>query len=236
MKKSIKLFAIVFLTSNLILKSQTLNDLKLEKETILNQIKILNDSLIIVDKKILRLNSKNVLSQIQNVKINAVIRNGGKIKDAPNPLAKDILIVNSEKNVFILDYVDEYFKICYDENCGYTNTLWIETTPEIAKYIENKKYIENEIRLENANRIAKQNEFQDKKKVELLIKKYGLKTYNSLREGYYWIGMTTEMALIAFGQPTEINETVGSWGNHQQWVYNSTYLYFENGKLASYQR
>ena len=48
--------------------------------------------------------------------------------------------------------------------------------------------------------------------------------------------MTTEMALIAFGQPTEINETVGSWGNHQQWVYNSTYLYFENGKLASYQR
>ena len=88
----------------------------------------------------------------------------------------------------------------------------------------------------NANRIAKQNEFQDKKKVELLIKKYGLKTYNSLREGYYWIGMTTEMALIAFGQPTEINETVGSWGNHQQWVYNSTYLYFENGKLTSYQR
>lgn len=236
MKKSIILSVLIYFTSTVIVKSQNIIDLKLKKETIQNQIKILNDSLNIIDKKISILNSKNVLSQIQNVKINAIIKNGGKIKDAPNPLAKDIFIVNGEKNVFILDYVDEYFKICYDENCGYASTLWIESTPEITKYIENKKYIENEIRLENASRIAKQNELLDKKKEELLIKKYGLKTYNSLREGYYWIGMTTEMALIAFGKPNEINETVGSWGNHQQWVYNRTYLYFENGKLASYQR
>jgi hypothetical protein len=44
------------------------------------------------------------------------------------------------------------------------------------------------------------------------------------------------MATIALGEANEINRTVGSWGVHEQWVYtNNFYLYFENGKLTSYQ-
>ena len=54
-------------------------------------------------------------------------------------------------------------------------------------------------------------------------------------DGYFWIGMTSKMALVSLGEPRSINKSVGKWGIHEQWVYYATYLYFENGILTSYQ-
>jgi hypothetical protein len=48
--------------------------------------------------------------------------------------------------------------------------------------------------------------------------------------------MTREQALESRGYPDTINETVGSWGRNEQWVYENLYLYFENGVMKSYQR
>ncbi len=48
--------------------------------------------------------------------------------------------------------------------------------------------------------------------------------------------MTQEQVLIAWGNPKDINKFVGSWSVHEQWVYDGgRYLYFEGGKLASWQ-
>jgi len=50
------------------------------------------------------------------------------------------------------------------------------------------------------------------------------------------IGMTAEQVSISWGKPEEINKSVGSWGVNEQWVYgDGHYLYFENGKLTSWQ-
>ena len=49
------------------------------------------------------------------------------------------------------------------------------------------------------------------------------------------IGMTAEQVRFAWGKPEKNNQTVGPWGTHEQWVYGSSYLYFENGILRSYQ-
>ncbi|PKG41466.1 hypothetical protein, partial [Psychroflexus sp. MES1-P1E] len=69
-----------------------------------------------------------------------------------------------------------------------------------------------------------------------LLEKYGKETYNKLKKGLYWKGMTKKMALISLGSPNDINKTVGSWGVHEQWVYKNLYLYFESNKLTSYQK
>jgi len=50
------------------------------------------------------------------------------------------------------------------------------------------------------------------------------------------IGMTGEQVIFSWGRPERINESIGAWGKHEQWIYSSTYLYFENGILTSYQR
>jgi len=51
------------------------------------------------------------------------------------------------------------------------------------------------------------------------------------------LGMTTEQVLLSWGNPNDVNRSVGSWGVHEQWVYgysSRTYLYFENGILTSW--
>lgn len=49
------------------------------------------------------------------------------------------------------------------------------------------------------------------------------------------IGMTECMALAAVGRPEDINRTVFTDHVHEQWVYGNGYLYFDDGKLTSFQ-
>lgn len=59
------------------------------------------------------------------------------------------------------------------------------------------------------------------------------------------IGMSKLCCVCAWGDPRvfgRINKSVGSWGVHEQWVYkqvigqySATYVYFENGKISSWQ-
>ncbi|MFZ2339684.1 MAG: hypothetical protein WAW07_08195, partial [Bacteroidales bacterium] len=69
-----------------------------------------------------------------------------------------------------------------------------------------------------------------------MIKKYGSATGEKILSGKIWLGMTDKMAKDSWGDPEEINRTIGSWGVHEQWVYyRDVYLYFENGILTSWQ-
>ncbi len=71
---------------------------------------------------------------------------------------------------------------------------------------------------------------------ENLIKKYGEKQAAMILEGHVAIGMTKEMCIDAWGRPRDVNTTTGSFGVHEQWVYNmKSYLYFENGLLTTIQ-
>lgn len=49
------------------------------------------------------------------------------------------------------------------------------------------------------------------------------------------IGMSKEAVILSWGKPDDIHKTVGSWGVHEQWIYGSQYVYFENGILTSWQ-
>ena len=68
-------------------------------------------------------------------------------------------------------------------------------------------------------------------------KKYDWPEYvwNLIRNQKIIIGMNQDQAIMAWGYPKDINKDVGSWGVHEQWVYNNQYLYFKNGILNSYQ-
>ena len=54
-------------------------------------------------------------------------------------------------------------------------------------------------------------------------------------------GMTAAEVKRSWGSPSKINTSVGSYGKHEQWVYErvndrNQYLYIQNGILASIQR
>ncbi|GEM_PF-4420519 len=76
--------------------------------------------------------------------------------------------------------------------------------------------------------------------IDLKVKyaKFGNKFTPKIAEGKIIKGMTPEMVRASWGEPDDINQTVGSFGVHEQWVFGETYadyVYFENGKVVGWQ-
>ncbi len=67
--------------------------------------------------------------------------------------------------------------------------------------------------------------------------KWGKAVLKAIHESKVMIGMTDKQAMTSWGPPNQINRSGGQWGLHEQWVYgdHGQYLYFENGRLSSWQ-
>jgi hypothetical protein len=106
---------------------------------------------------------------------------------------------------------------------------------------EEKKQIAEEKKMEEQETIQSQknttaNAAAKKARRENLIKKYGNKNGSMITDGHIVIGMTKQMCIDAWGKPQEINRTTGTFGVHEQWVYNiKSYLYFEGDILTTIQ-
>lgn len=61
------------------------------------------------------------------------------------------------------------------------------------------------------------------------------KDYSLIKSGGISLGMSDCTAAASLGAPQRINTTTNAYGTSAQWVYSRTYLYFDNGKLTSYQ-
>jgi hypothetical protein len=60
---------------------------------------------------------------------------------------------------------------------------------------------------------------------------------SAINEEKIILGMDEEQVRLSLGEPEAINESVGSYGRQDQWVYGSSQsLYFKNGILDSWQR
>lgn len=62
-----------------------------------------------------------------------------------------------------------------------------------------------------------------------------VKIYNAIKQEKIILGMTLNDVKLSWGEPDDINRSVGSWGVHEQWIYGAVYLYFKNGILTSFQ-
>lgn len=66
-------------------------------------------------------------------------------------------------------------------------------------------------------------------------KGWSKKVVNAVLNGNILLGMTKDQVLASVGHAEKISRSGGSWGIHEQWVYYGFYVYFENGKVASWQ-
>lgn len=63
------------------------------------------------------------------------------------------------------------------------------------------------------------------------------RAWNSIKDQKVYLGMNQEMCIYSWGKPRKVNQSIGSWGTHEQWVYGDfgPYVYFQNGVLTSIQ-
>ena len=65
-----------------------------------------------------------------------------------------------------------------------------------------------------------------------MVAKYGKYWGKLVADGHLTIGMTKQMCKDCWGEPDSINRTSTRYNNYEQWVYSTTYVYFENGKIS----
>lgn len=155
--------------------------------------------------------------------------------------------------------INSYLPI--DEN---VNLSYIETCNEDAlkrlssKYNKGKiaEFVEKGLDLNLIEKLIKKYGFNiiyemstsyikvDWNKFEKNAKKYGPQNAKSIALKQVKLGWSDDMVIETLGYPTDINTTSGSWGVHEQWVYERNYrdfgysceyYYFENGVLTSMQ-
>lgn len=77
---------------------------------------------------------------------------------------------------------------------------------------------------------------QAEERKQNLILKYGERYAELILKQQIAIGMPEGALIESWGKPRDINESVGAWGVHKQYVYRSAYVYVENGEITSWQK
>lgn len=228
------------------------------------EINIKTDSLNLINEEINRQKIKayELLPKSQNEGFSIITKVKGdfpKIRKSNNPISDIILNLKEGDNIKLTDYQKGYWVVNVGPFYGYLNDMYInqddyeittfkkelikrneeyrmlklQETLKEQRLMEEQIAINDKIQNEIDRKIAIQ-KFNEKK--EYLYKRFGKEIAEKIIKKMYWLGMTSEMAELSLGSPRSKNKSVGSWGVHEQWVYYSTYLYFENGKLTSYQK
>lgn len=135
--------------------------------------------------------------------------------------------------VEIIEVYDDKYKINFNSRIGFVLNEALATKNEFDKIPNKESLYEGANRFKKAINNPKSQSIKTKK--ERLIEKYGKRYGTLVHVKVIAIGMTKNMVIECMGHPDDINKTIGSWGTHEQWVYRNKYLYFENGKLTSWQ-
>jgi len=146
---------------------------------------------------------------------------------------RSIIILRKNAIVTVLDSANKYYKVQYinpksGSKCsGYLLKTMTIDEQSIEAYNKTQKQKDS---------IAKVNEIKQKEEYNLsLYQKYGIENASRIINHEIWMGMTKEMVIESIGKPNKINRTVGSWGVHEQLVYDYMYIYIENDKVTSFQ-
>ncbi|MFN8153784.1 MAG: hypothetical protein U0Y08_05790 [Bacteroidia bacterium] len=231
MRFQLLLFAILLSSLAFCQESSRINALKKSKETLEKEIRVLTDSLKIINKSISDEEAREIVSKADASGLLATFKEGAKLKIHPNAMEEPIYTFKRAKEVRVVDYSEGYFGVVVDTIAGYINEVWAKSDERLKIFVKAKEE-------EERKKLAMVNEKSKEVRKEKIIAEYGAQVYYRLEKGEYWIGMSDELAIISLGYPAKKNRTVGSWGVHEQWIYekgNRLYLYFENGILTSYQ-
>ncbi|MGR3303315.1 MAG: hypothetical protein ACUZ8I_12540 [Candidatus Scalindua sp.] len=111
----------------------------------------------------------------------------------------------------------------------------------IDHYYDNAiSYLKQELEKQPDNEKIKKwiKEFEKEKAFWETAKEEYPRHYKAMEERKLMRGMPEKMVRFMLKEPDKINRSVGSWGVHEQWIFeeHNMYLYLEDGFLTSWQK
>jgi 16S rRNA C1402 N4-methylase RsmH len=156
----------------------------------------------------------------QDVVASATLKSASRLFATRDDLTSVILIIPADSMVDVLGIDSTYLHVVYQDNEGFIFRRQAVIDRQVAKK-----------QLASAGSQSG-NEPQDR--FTYLENKYGTNMANKLIAGKIWKGMNAEMANDSWGTADKINRIISGNIVKEEWIFRSTWLYFENNTLLEW--
>jgi hypothetical protein len=170
------------------------------------------------------LETKQTVSQ--DITPTATIKTSTRLFKIKEDLTSVIVIIPTGSVVSVLDSDSTYLHIAFEENEGYIfrKHAVIDKTPNTFK----------EMQPALTTRETQPAQVPTDSRYDALESKYGAAMAGRLYAGKIWKGMNSEMARDSWGAAEKVNRVVNGNVIKEEWIYRSTWLYFENNTLIQW--
>jgi phosphomannomutase len=163
----------------------------------------------------------------ENKNVTATLKSSSRLFSVKDDMTSVVIIIPTGSTVKVLDSDSTYMHVTFEENEGYifSKTAIIDKTPvNIAQMIQDQPQT-------SAPQTTKE---QPLSRFSYLEKKYGTTMATRLYSGKIWKGMNSEMVKDSWGSAQKINRTINGNTVQEEWLYKTTWLYFENNTLMDW--
>jgi hypothetical protein len=174
------------------------------------------------DKTALLENLEANQSLAQEKTLTATVKTSTRLFKLKDDLTTVIQIIPSGSVVSVLDSDSTYFHVVFEDNEGFIlkKHAAIDKTPNTFSQME-------------AQRDTRAQTQADSRYVAL-EKKYGTSMADRIYAGKIWKGMNSDMVKDSWGSAAKINRVINGNVIREEWIYRSTWLYFENNTLVEW--
>jgi hypothetical protein len=162
----------------------------------------------------------------QDVTPTATIKTSTRLFKIKEDLTSVIEIIPSGSVVTVLDSDSTYLHIAFNENEGYIfrKHAVIDKTPTTYK----------EMQPAPAAGETQSTQVYTDSRYYSLESKYGAAMAARIYAGKIWKGMNSDMVKDSWGAAEKINRVINGNVIKEEWIYRSTWLYFENNTLLEW--
>ncbi len=166
----------------------------------------------------------------QNGKLTATLKSSSRLFSTKDDLTTVILIVPSGSHVEVLGSDSTYFHVLFEENEGYIfrRHAVIDKTPVV---VTETKQPQSQTQQPE---YTKPSQNEPMSRFAYLENKYGASMAARLNAGKIWKGMNAEMVKDSWGNAERINRSISGNIIKEEWIFKSTWLYFENNTLIDW--
>jgi hypothetical protein len=166
-------------------------------------------------------------SDNQNKSTIAKLKSSSRLFAGKDDLTSVILIIPADSLVTVLDSDSTYFHVVFDENEGYI-------FKRDAVLVKNAVYSVPNNTTQAIPQDTQTEQDQQQNRFSFLENKYGTNMAARLMAGKIWKGMNSDMVNDSWGTPKKINRVINGNIVNEEWIFNNTWLYFENSTLMDW--
>ena len=164
----------------------------------------------------------------QNFVVTATLKSASRLFRDKDDLTSVILVIPQDSVVSVLGSDDTFLHVVFQGNEGYIYSRQAEVHKSVA-------VAEPAEQQETA--VSEGRSVRPRQKIDrytYLENRYGPALATRLYSGKIWKGMNSQLVQDSWGSPRKINRLISGNIVKEEWIYKTTWLYFQNNTLAEW--